>query len=52
MVNVGMNLPRCRACPEISGDSHGAFVFCTWLNQEVWGDSIMCPHGEIVTGSF
>lgn len=52
MVNVAMNSARCRACPEISGDRHGAFCFCAWLNQEVWGDSVVCPHGENLNEAF
>lgn len=45
MVNQGMNEPRCRHCLEVTGEREGAFVFCAFLNQSVWGDSLMCPHG-------
>lgn len=45
MVNQAMSEPRCRQCMEVAGDKKGAFVFCAFLNQSVWGDSVMCPHG-------
>lgn len=45
MVNESMNEPRCRQCLEVAGERGGAFVFCAFLNQSVWGDSVMCPHG-------
>lgn len=45
MVNQGMNEPRCRKCLEVAGEREGAFVFCAFLNQSVWGESLMCPHG-------
>lgn len=45
MVNVGVDEPRCRQCMEVAGEREGTFVFCAFLNQSVWGDSLMCPHG-------
>lgn len=45
MVNQRMNEPRCKQCMEVAGDRESAFVFCAFLNQSVWGDSVMCPHG-------
>lgn len=52
MVNDFMECPRCRQCPEIAGERDGAFVFCVFLNNRVWGDSIMCPHGEFLHDCF
>lgn len=45
MVNQGENEPRCRQCLEVAGEREGAFIFCAFLNQSIWGDSVMCPHG-------
>ena len=45
MVNVEKDEPRCRLCLEVAGDREGAFIFCAFLNQSVWADSVMCPHG-------
>lgn len=44
-MNVGMDEPRCIQCMEVAGEREGAFVFCAFLNNTVWGDSLMCPHG-------
>jgi len=52
MVNEFMKCPRCRACSEVNGNRHGAYVFCAFLNQDVWGDSIQCPHGENLSECF
>lgn len=52
MVNQGMNEPRCRQCLEVAGEREGAFVFCAFLNQSVWGDSVMCPHGQNLQECF
>lgn len=52
MVNEFVNCPRCRKCPEIVGSREGAFVFCAFLSQDVWADSIMCPHGEDLNECF
>ena len=52
MVNEGMDKPRCRACEEIIGQREGAFVYCGFLRLEVWGDSIQCPHGELLQEIF
>lgn len=52
MVNVGMDKQRCRQCLEVAGEREGAFVFCAFLNLSVWGDSMMCPHGEDLVECF
>lgn len=52
MVNVAMEEPRCRQCMEVAGEKGGAFVFCAFLNQIVWADSIMCPHGKLLAECF
>lgn len=52
MVNQGMNEPRCRQCLEVAGEKEGAFIFCAFLNRSIWGDSLMCPHGENLMESF
>lgn len=52
MVNEFMDCPKCRECVEIIGPRKSAFVFCAFLGQEVWGDSIQCPHGELVNDVF
>lgn len=52
MVNVAMEEPRCKQCLEVAGDREGAFVFCAFLNQTVWADSVMCPHGKLLAECF
>ena len=52
MVNEFMDCPKCRVCAEIIGQREGAFVYCAFLRQEVWADSIQCPHGELLQEIF
>lgn len=52
MVNDDFTEPRCRQCMEVAGDREGAFVLCAFLNQLVWGESLMCPHGENLKECF
>lgn len=52
MVNESMNETRCRQCLEVAGEREGAFVFCAFLNQSVWGASEMCPHGQNLQECF
>lgn len=52
MVNEFMDCPRCRECEEVIGQRESAFVYCAFLRQDVWGDSIQCPHGELLREIF
>lgn len=52
MVNNDFKEPRCRQCLEVAGEREGSFVFCAFLNQSVWGNSLMCPHGEDLMECF
>lgn len=52
MVNEFVDCPRCRQCLEVAGGREDAFIFCAFLNQDVWGDSLMCPHGENLMECF
>lgn len=52
MVNEFIYCSRCRTCKEVIGPREGAFVFCAYLNQDVWADSIQCSHGELVNDAF
>lgn len=52
MVNNYCDGLRCRQCLEVVGEREGAFVFCAFLNLSVWGDSLMCPHGEDLVKCF
>ena len=43
---------RCRQCPEVNHHEFGGFVYCAWLNQDVFAESIMCPHGRDLLECF
>lgn len=46
MVNKKDDAPRCGACREVFGEPWRGFVFCHYLKQEVWSESLMCEHGK------
>ncbi len=52
MVNCGMDSPRCCTCPEVVGEKFQGYVFCMFLNHDVWGQSIRCPHGMDLAECF
>lgn len=43
---------RCRQCKELLGSREAAYVYCPFLHMNVWGDSLMCPHGEFLMECF
>lgn len=45
MVETTKDQPRCGSCKEINGCVWQGFVYCSWLNQDVWAQSIRCQHG-------
>lgn len=45
MVNECNECPKCGQCKECRGDVWQGFVYCAWLNHDVWADSLMCKHG-------
>lgn len=44
--------PRCGACREVWGAQWQGFVYCHYLNQDVWAESIMCNHGRYMEDIF
>lgn len=52
MVNVAMEEPRCGQCPEVVGERWQGYCFCAFLNQDVWANSVMCPHGKFLAECF
>lgn len=46
------NERRCRMCPEVIGEPCEGMVYCMFLNEKVWGESIMCPHGDFLLDCF
>lgn len=52
MAMIKIEEPRCGSCREINGDVTQGFVYCHWLNQSVYAESIMCPHGRDLEECF
>ena len=46
MVNEQNNEPRCDSCREVTGNVWQGYVFCHWLQCDVWADSLKCQHGR------
>lgn len=46
MVNEQNNEPRCGSCREVTGNVWQGYVFCHWLQCDVWADSLKCQHGR------
>lgn len=45
MVGENQTIPRCGECKEVTGCVWQGYVFCSYLNQDVWAQSIKCQHG-------
>ncbi len=43
---------RCRDCKEVCGNIWNGYVYCTWLNCNVWGASEQCDHGKLLNEVF
>lgn len=43
---------RCGQCSEVIGCRWKGFVYCAYLHQDVWADSLMCQHGEDLLECF
>lgn len=52
MVIEDLNDMRCRQCSCVIGECFKGYVYCCWLNQDVWGDSLACDHGKDLALSF
>lgn len=52
MVNEMKQYHRCGECPEIIGNCWQGYVFCSFLHQDVWADSLQCPHGDDLREMF
>ena len=52
MVDDTLNVRRCRMCKELWSEPIGGLVYCPYLNQKVWADSLMCKHGEDLLDCF
>lgn len=46
MVNEENKVPQCGKCKEVIGCVWKGFVYCAYLNQDVWAQSMMCKHGK------
>lgn len=46
MVNKQNEEPRCGSCREVTGNVWQGYVFCHWLQCDVWADSLKCQHGR------
>lgn len=46
MVENDYNEPRCGSCKEVNGNIWQGYVFCHWLQCDVWADSLKCQHGK------
>lgn len=45
MVNEFNDCPKCGQCKECRGEIWQGYVYCAWLNQDIWAGSLMCQHG-------
>lgn len=45
MVNLENTQLKCGSCPEHVGCPFNGYVYCAMLGQDVWADSLRCPHG-------
>ena len=43
---------KCGECPEVTGNVWQGYVYCKYLNQDVWANSMQCPHGDILRECF
>ncbi|MBR4846179.1 MAG: hypothetical protein IKU98_07145 [Bacteroidaceae bacterium] len=52
MVKNEEQVKRCGSCKEINGCVWQGFVYCSYLNQDVWAQSIRCQHGNDIDEIF
>lgn len=52
MVEEKKPIPRCGECSEVCGSVWQGYVFCAYLNQDVWAQSIKCQHGLDLDDAF
>ena len=45
MVNENKEDPKCGACQEIRGCVWQGFIYCNYLQCDVYAESLMCQHG-------
>lgn len=45
MVESQEQKKKCATCQEIHGNIWVGYVYCAWLNCDVWADSLRCQHG-------
>lgn len=47
-----IDVPRCRDCREVCGEIFRGYVYCAYLNRDVWGASMQCDHGKLLNEVF
>lgn len=52
MVNEKNDYHKCGECPEVNGCVWQGYVYCSYLHQDVWANSMQCPHGDILRECF
>lgn len=46
MVEQNEQSLKCATCPEVTGNIWCGYVYCHWLNCDVWAESLRCKHGN------